>query len=122
MIPSFLIFEFSVVRFNPRRGGAAGATDPALALAQGAQNIIAFRGFKSHDVGGWFDFGRQRQLAKRDVQYCTPREDHRAFNEILQFAYITRPVPAREGFHGFRGDGVYTLVHALRVLLSEVID
>jgi len=66
--------------------------------------------------------GGRLQLPQRDVQVCSPRQNHRSLDEVLELSHIPGPMPADQRLHNFRGDGLNTLIHPLRVLLDEIVD
>src|SRR5204863_7323052 len=62
------------------------------------------------------------QFSDRYLQGAAVGKDHRALDEILQFANITRPMPPRKLLHRRDRDGLNLLLHAATVLLGEVAD
>ncbi len=50
------------------------------------------------------------------------RQDHSAFNEILQFADISRPFACCEGLHSDRRNRLNFLLHLFCKFLREITD
>src|SRR6266566_5037771 len=60
------------------------------------------------------------KVLDRDPQHWTGRENHCAFDDILQFANVSRPRVLRQGVHGFAGDRIDRFVHLPRGVLDEM--
>jgi hypothetical protein len=54
------------------------------------------------DAGVWQLFARE--LRYRGPQLCSPRQDNRALDEILQFPDVARPIMALNCDHHIAGD------------------
>ena len=70
-------------------------------------------------IGG---FCCQRELTEWSPEDRTGTENHRPFNEVLEFADITWPAPADKGLYRFGSDRGDLPIHAPGVLSSKVID
>src|SRR5271169_7222733 len=55
-------------------------------------------------------------------EHAVPRQDNRAFHQILQLANVARPGVPLEGSHGFRRNAVDLLPHAAAKHLHEMRD
>src|SRR5580704_5770873 len=62
----------------------------------------------------WLQFGSWR------AQYRLWRENHSAFNKVLQFTDVSGPSVSHQRIHRIRRDYVNAFVHALRVELREM--
>src|SRR5579871_3257444 len=62
------------------------------------------------------------EFAERDIQYRAFRDDHRPFDHILKFAYVTGPMVADQRLHCFGRDAVDHTIIPLAELLDEVAD
>src|ERR1700730_11699042 len=60
------------------------------------------------------------QFFERRLQRPTARQDHRAFNEILQFTNVPGPVPGNQAFHDSRRNTVDLLLHLFREPFNEI--
>ena len=99
----------------PRRFAAALIT---ISLAQDTQDVIAV------------DILEQRvaacltrvvaQFRKRRPQTGALGQNHRSFDEILQFAHVAGPRPAHESLHRLGGYLGYFPVHLFRMLFGEM--
>ncbi len=101
-------------------GGSARASDNACRFAQGKQYVFAFDFLKSS--GGSRPLRRRHpQLGHGRKEYRPLGQDHRAFDEILQFPNITRPTPRLEFADQLFGNGLYLLAHPTGELLHEIL-
>src|SRR6202790_511208 len=65
-------------------------------------------------------FGGELQIAEWDSKDCAGRYDHGALDQVLQFAYISRPRISHQQVQRLRGDRFDRAVHAARIFLNEV--
>ena len=119
-IPSLRIFACSVVRFMPSLAAApcipADACRRHSRSARWMASLSAAASVTALDAAT----GPRLELAHRRLQRGAGRKNHRALDEVLQFADVAGPVVARQRLHGFGRDVGDAPVHAAGVLLHEV--
>src|SRR4029077_3238093 len=81
---------------------SVGAANLALRFAQDTKNVLSLGRLEGRILrGGWF-FGHD-EFTERSAQNRSFGKDDGPFDEVLQFADISGPVPACEGPHRFVG-------------------
>src|ERR1035437_4825989 len=81
--------------------------------------MLTLGGFECEYISG-DRFYWQLELAQRNAEHGTGRDDNCALDEVLELAYISRPRVAHQRVECFRGNRFNRTVHAARIFLSEV--
>jgi len=125
-------------------GSAFGAGDAPFGLAEGAKDVLALGFFESGDGRGGGACGIRRsedaavggdvggdvadgerglfQLGERDTEFFAGAEEHGAFDEIFEFADVSRPRIVHERVHRVGGNVQHGFVEAAAEILDEVAD
>src|SRR5689334_24379341 len=93
------VIERGAVHAEARRGAAWTADHPTR-FAEDAQNVIALDGFERRRAVG-DDGGTRRafEFSERNLERRAARQDHAAFDEILQLANVAGPVVTHQRGH-----------------------
>src|SRR5580704_14169276 len=91
-----------------------------LRFLQNVMKCPVYGGFRSgasfFRVSG---FGKL-QIGKIEVQQGPCRNNYGAFDYVLEFSYVSRPMISAQGIHRWRRNRFYELVHTSGELLREV--
>src|SRR5260370_13343787 len=60
------------------------------------------------------------EVLNRDAQHWTGRENHSAFDYVLEFANVSRPWVLHQSLHSFAGNRIDRPVHPSRRMLHEM--
>src|SRR5262249_2490742 len=99
--------------------GSVRSGDAAICLLQSAHDSLLL--FEGTDYRSGIDrpvhvvWGRNRE-------HVTCGQNYRAFDQVLQLSYVTRPGPALKFLDCLRWNRVDLLIRSARVLLREVLD
>src|ERR1700722_9288282 len=92
-----------------------------LGLLQGRQDLCSFYFLESVVfsviIAG---YSSVTKILKLDSQNRPRRKNYRAFDHILQLAYVPGPAIADEALHRLRRDGINRSVHPSREVLDEM--
>src|SRR5580658_4653784 len=104
------------------RGRPLRTGNSTVGLLENARDLIAIMDLSCAENGRCVSVSAdlsQGQLQGGAMLMC---QDHRALDEIFQFADISRPMPSRELLHRGCGNGVDLFFHAAAVLLGKVTN
>src|SRR5580765_3449253 len=98
--------------------GARRPTQNPVGISQNLQHVFTLDFFQSRTLRTLrFAFA---QLSQGRAQRCSLRQDHRALNEVLQFADISRPRIADQRIHYGLGNPRDLPVHRLGKLVDKI--
>lgn len=98
--------ESSVVRFNPRRWAApfGPATTPLLSFS--TRTISWYSSSPSSGSTSAASGSVSILISGKELQHAAAGQQHRALNDVFQFAHVTRPLHAAEQAQRFRRNAV----------------
>src|SRR6266853_549955 len=114
------------------RGGSVGTRHNPIALLDSSKNLLTFcfrqnfvkcticRFRKSRFFCRWWATLRKFQISHIDAKRGPRRNNYGAFDHILEFSYVPRPMIPAQRIHCCRGDCFYDLFHSPGKLLREV--